>query len=144
MDMVTPIATQVVALLAPFLPQLTSVGQDISQGISNELQAHSFQLAQALWARLRPKTDSSPAFQTAVDDAVSQPADADAQASLRLQLKKLLADDPTLVSDLQQVLEAGGNRTTVSASGRSIAIGGDVSGSAVVIGDSNRIQQNTN
>ncbi len=68
--------------------------------------------------------------------------DPDAQAALRLQLKKLLSEEPALAEEVarlwEQVQAAG---VTATAGGdRSVAIGGSVTGSTIVTGDRNTVQ----
>lgn len=76
-------------------------------------------------------------------DAAAAPQDEDAQAALRLQLKKLLAEDETLTAEVARLWEgAKAAGVTVTALGdRSVAVGGSVSGSVIVTGDRNMIQQ---
>jgi hypothetical protein len=92
---------------------------------------------QALWQRLRPRIEERPAAREAADDVASQPDDEDARAALRLQLKKLLSDDPALTQEIARVLEPqrGGTAITVEASGqRSVAIY-NASNSTISTGD---------
>ena len=73
----------------------------------------------------------------AVRDVAHTPDDEDAQAALRVQLKKLLAEDQTLteeVTEWWQRAKAAGIMVTASGD-RSVAIGGDVLGSTIVTGD---------
>jgi hypothetical protein len=95
--------------------------------------------AKRLWAKLRPKAEARLELKGAINDAATAPEDEDAQAQLRLQLKKLLADDEQLAKDLQAVLaDAKQSGVTVIASGdRSVGIGGDVTGSTIITGDQN-------
>ncbi len=61
--------------------------------------------AWAIWQRLQPSLDARPSAREALNDCWAQPDDADLQASLRVQLKKLLAD-PQLAADLARLLKA--------------------------------------
>ncbi|WP_169250604.1 SUMF1/EgtB/PvdO family nonheme iron enzyme [Candidatus Competibacter phosphatis] len=61
--------------------------------------------AWAIWQRLQPSLDARPSAREALNDCRAQPDDADHQASLRVQLKKLLAD-PQLAADLDRLLKA--------------------------------------
>ena len=143
MDSVAPLAGQVVAVLAPFLPHLVTAGQKVAEGVGAELGEHGDDLARALWERLGPKVEAKPAAQEAVQDAAANPKDADAQAALRVQVRKLLNDDPALVEELTRVLEQAqpaGSVTTVTASGAgSIAAGRDIQGGTIITGDRNRV-----
>jgi len=143
MDSVAPLAGQVVAVLAPFLPHLVTAGQKVAEGVGAELGEHGDDLARALWERLGPKVEAKPAAQEAVKDAAANPKDADAQAALRVQVRKLLSDDPALVEELTRVLDKerpAGSVTTVTASGAgSIAAGRDIHGGTIITGDRNRV-----
>ncbi len=131
MDALAVLSTQVVAALAPFLPQLLGAGRALAEGATGELEGAGGGLARALWARLSARIEGRPAAREAAGDAARQPDDADVRASLRVQLKKLLAEDPDLASELARLLEAGvasrGARTTVIAGGRgAVAAGRDI------------------
>jgi hypothetical protein len=135
MDAVSPLATQLVSILSPFLPKLAA-------GAAGQLQEHGGELARQLWKHLEPKTKNRPALDEAIKDVASAPKDEDSQAALRVQLRKLLQDDPTLRQELDSALQQAGatTTTTVTASGeRSVAIGGNVTGSTLITGDRNRI-----
>ena len=97
-------------------------------------------MAASVWARLSGKLTGKPAAQEAASDVAAEPADEDARAALRVQLRKLLADDPDLQRELAGVLKAaesaGTITVTVTASGeRSVAIGGDANGNTIITGD---------
>ena len=100
-------------------------------------------IRRTLWDKLRPKVETRPAALEAIQDAADHPDDEDALAALRLQLKKLLAEDEALAKELAHLLaQARPAGQTVTASGnRSVAIGGSVSGSVIVTGDRNKINQ---
>ena len=135
------IARQIVQFLAPFLPYLLKAVEKAAEEAGRKLGAAAWEQAQALWARLRPKVEARPAAQEAVADVAAHPQDEDALAALRLQLRKLLEEDPALreeVARLWQETRATG--PTVAAVGpRSVAIGGDVSGSVIITGDHHRV-----
>lgn len=65
-----------------------------------------------LWSRLRPKVEARPAAAEAVQDAARAPEDADAQAALRLQLRKILEADSSLAAEVAKLLEAAGPQTS--------------------------------
>jgi L-fucose isomerase-like protein len=74
----------------------------------------------------------------AVQDVVAVPQDGDAQAALRLAVRKLLAADPQLLADVAQMVQQEAPRQR--AGDRSVVIGGSQSGGTNVTGDSNRIR----
>jgi hypothetical protein len=135
------IARQIVPFLAPFLPYLLKAGEKAAEEAGRKLGAAAWEQAQALWARLRRKVEARPAAQEAVADAAANPQDEDALAALRLQLRKLLEEDAALREEVARLWqEARAASLTVAAVGpRSVAIGGDVSGSVIITGDHNRV-----
>jgi hypothetical protein len=139
MDVAAPLAGQLVQMLTPFLPYLARAGE----AVAPQLEAHGWEFAQKVWARLGPKVDSKPAAQEAVADLAKEPTDTDAQAALRVQLRKLLAEDDELQRALTALLDenrGAGGTTTVNVSGdRSVGIGRDVRGSTIITGDQNQV-----
>lgn len=118
------------------------MGEQAAEEAGQRLGAAAWEHAKALWGRLRPKVESKPALQEAVQDAATDPQDEDAIAALRLQLKKLLAEDPALAEEIarlwSEAQSAGVPVTTIAD--RSVAAGGNVTGSVIVTGDKNRVQ----
>lgn len=133
--------TQVTQGLAPFLPYLLKGGAEAAKAAAGELgkrlSADGWEGLKKLAEKLQKKAEDKPALKEALADAQAAPQDEDALAALRLQLRKLLQDDPALLAEAAQALtslQAAG--VTVTASGdRSVAIGGDVTGSVIVTGD---------
>jgi len=80
-----------------------------------------------------PDSPLQTAVATAVRDVVDAPTDADAQAALRLAVRKLLAADPVLLAEVQRSLEhrAPGQK----AGDRAVVVGGSQSQSVNVTGD---------
>ncbi len=134
---------QLTAFLAPFLPYLLKAGEKAAEEAGKKLGEAAWERARALWEKLRPKVEARPAAQEAVQDLAAAPDDPDAQATLRQQLKKLLAEDPALAEEIARLWgEAQAAGVTVTAAGeRSVAIGGDVSGSVIITGDRNRVNR---
>jgi hypothetical protein len=138
---------QLVQLLAPFLPYLVKgaklAGQEAAKKLGEKAGEQGFEQAKTLWEKLRPKVEAKPAALEAAQDAAAHPDDEDTLAALRLQLKKLLAEDESLAHEMTRLLEqarAAGKNVTASGS-RSVAIGGNVSGSVIVTGDNNNVQR---
>ena len=74
-------------------------------------------------------------------DAAAVPQDEDAQAALRLQLRKLLAEDKDLAREIgQQWAAAQAAGVTITASGERSVAAQTITGSAVVTGDRNTVQ----
>jgi hypothetical protein len=126
------------AFLAPFLPTLVKAGEKVVVRAADAVSDEAFTYAKALWERLRPKVEEKPAAQEAAEEVAARPDDDDALAALRLQLRKLLEEDQQLAGDLTRIWEEAqaANVVQVTASGdRSVAVGGDVSGSTIITGD---------
>jgi hypothetical protein len=96
-----------------------------------------------LWGKLHPKVAAKAAAQEVVQDAAAAPDNEDIRAALRVQLKKLLADDPGLAAEIvRQLSEGQATGAAVSAHGaRSVAVGGSVTGSTITTGDQNTVNQ---
>lgn len=137
---------ETVTFLAPFLPYLLKAGEGAAEEAGKKLGEKAgggaWDKAKALWAKLRPSAEVKPAAQEAVQGVAAAPEDEDARAALRVQLKKLLAEDESLareVSEMQREMRQAG--VNIAAIGdRSVAIGGNVSGSNIITGDQNRLR----
>jgi hypothetical protein len=67
------------------------------------------QAGEDIYQAIKARFSKKPAAQEALVDLAKAPDDADLQASLRVQLKKLLAEDAAFAGQLQDLLqEAGG------------------------------------
>lgn len=134
---VTLLAKDAVALLAPALPFLIKASEKAVEEAGKKIGGDAMDYAKTLWAKLRPKAEAKPALLEAVNDAAAAPKDEDAQAQLRIQLKKLFADDAQFASELKSILDkakqAGVN--IIVSGDHSIGIGGNVTGSTLVAGD---------
>ena len=141
MDIVA-LANSLTTVLAPLLPYLLQAGEKVAEETGKAVAGQSWEWAKSLWTKLKPKVDAKPAALEAVHDAAKTPGDEDLQAALRVQLKKLLTEDQSLAEEVSRWLEQGkAAGITVTASGeRSVAIGGDVSGSSIVTGDRNKVK----
>ncbi|MGQ9494260.1 MAG: hypothetical protein ACUVR2_10950 [Anaerolineae bacterium] len=137
------LVTKVVAFLAPFLPYLLKAGEKVAEEAGKKLGETAWEQAKSLWAKLRPKVEAKPAVQEAVQDVAAAPQDEDAQAALRQQLKKLLAEDKALAAEVSRWWDkAKAADVTVVASGNgALAIGGSVQDSVIVTGDRNKVSQ---
>ena len=112
----TTLAASAVSILSPYLAKAADMVASKAAG--------------DLYALLHSKLAQKPAAAEALQDLEEAPADADAQAALRLQLKKALNEDEDLAAQLQKLVKqashpAGG---VIKASGRGVAAGGDISG----------------
>lgn len=126
------------AFLAPFLPSLVKAGEKVAEKAADAVSDEAFKYAKALWEKLRPSVDAKPAAKEAVEDVAAHPDDEDSLVVLRRQLEKLLEADHGLADDLAGIWQEAqaANVVQVTASGeRSVAVGGDVTGSTIVTGD---------
>ncbi len=138
--------SQLTQFLAPLLPYLLKGSIELAKSAAGELgkklSADSWEGLKKLAGRIQQKAAAKPALHEALTDAQANPQDEDALAALRLQLKKLLQEDPGLLAEAQRLLapiQTSGT-TVVTASGeRSVAIGGDVSGSVIITGDQHTV-----
>jgi thioredoxin-like negative regulator of GroEL len=140
------LAKETVTFLAPFLPYLVKASEGAAEEVGKQLGEKvgggAWEKAEALWVKLRPRMEATEATRDAIQEVAAAPGDEDARAVLRVQLKKLLAEDESLareVSEMQREMRHAG--VSVAAIGdRSVAIGGKVSGSNIVTGDQNKIR----
>jgi hypothetical protein len=126
-----------VAFLAPFLPYLIRLGENVAEAAGAKLGAEGWNFAKALWGKLRPKVEAKPAAQEAVGDVAHAPEDEDALAALRLQLRKLLAEDEALAGEVGRLWREAeaANVVTVTASGERSVAAQTITGSTVTTGD---------
>jgi hypothetical protein len=128
-------AAALTTFLTPHLSWLIQSGQAASPG-----HEATWSTAQAIWALLSPQMAARPTAQEAAADLAKHPGDQDFAAALRVQLKKILEQDPVLAVAITNVFAAQSEgappgthiRQTVSGSGNQVI--GQVSGGSVVFG----------
>ncbi len=138
MDVAT-LAKDVVSFLAPFLPYLLKMGEKAAEEIGAKAGAEAWERAKALWGRLHPRIEAKPAAQEAVKDAAAAPQDEDAQATLRLQIRKILAEDETLAAEIAHLWEE--KKAAGVTVNRSVIIIGKASDNIIITGDGNQVQK---
>ena len=138
MDIVA-LASSVTTALVPLLPYLLKAGEKAAEETGKTVAGQSWDWAKSLWTKLKPKVEANPAALVAAQDVAQAPGDEDLQATLRVQLKKLLTEDQSLAEDVSRWLEQGkAAGINVSAIGeRSVAIGRDFQGT-IITGDQNK------
>jgi hypothetical protein len=97
-------------------------------------------LGRRLLQRILRREESRPAIEAAVADVVAAPQDEDFAMALRAQLKKVLAADPELASDVASLLKGAESTATVTASGKRAIAAHTISGVAAT-GDNTKIQR---
>ena len=109
--------TQLVTLLAPIaFAHLDYIRGKVAEGALTEGGKELVKL-------LKDKLLSKPTAAEAVEDAAKNPADPDAQAALRIQLKKLLESDPefaataTRLAPAAQIIQTGDNNKAAIVQG---------------------------
>lgn len=103
MDPIT-LATAAVAALAPYLGKA-------AERFATAAGDTAFRKAGELYGALKQRLIGHPVAAAALEDLERTPADTDAQAQLRMQLKKLIADDAAFASELATLTAAA---TTLS------------------------------
>ncbi|WGV24742.1 hypothetical protein [Halotia branconii] len=98
--------TLLVKILAPCLPFLLNVGNKAVEGASQKVGEDVWNKAKVIWAKLHPQVEAKAAAKEVATDVATNPDDEDLQASLRVQLKKILDADKTLAQEIAQILQA--------------------------------------
>ena len=106
MDAVVPLAGQIVQILAPFLPYLVKVGEGLGTRAAQQMEDKGWDLATKLWGRLAAQVDAKPSVKEAAADVAAQPADEDARAALRVQIKSCWPMSP-LAAGARGAVEGG-------------------------------------
>jgi len=140
MDIAT-LAKEVALFLTPFLPYLLKAGEKAAEEAGTKLGSAAWERAKGLWSRLRPQIEAKPTAQEAVTDAAAAPHDEDAQAALRLQLKKLFTENEELAREIgQQWGAAQAAGVTIIASGERSVAAQNITGSTIITGDHKTVQ----
>lgn len=124
------------AFLAPLLPALLNIGGRVAQETVEAVGEDAVGLGRRIWDKLRGRVEEKPAATEAVNDVAERPDDEDRQAALRIQLRKLLEEDPELAAELSGLWEEGKAKgvvnVNVTASGAgSVAVGRDAQGTNI-------------
>ncbi|BAY23237.1 hypothetical protein NIES2100_30010 [Calothrix sp. NIES-2100] len=93
----------IVKFLAPCLPFLLNVGNKAVEGASQKVGEDGWNKAKAIWAKLLPKVEAKEAAKEAAADVAQNPEDEDLQASLRVQIKKILDADTALAEEIAKI-----------------------------------------
>jgi len=133
---------QLVQFLAPFLPYLVKglklAGQEAAKKLGEKAGEQSLDHAKAMWDKLRRKKNVEQVAQT----VAALPDNQALREALREEIARALAEDQTLAQELARLLEQTrpAGQTVIASGSRSVAIGGNVSGSVIVTGDENTVQ----
>jgi hypothetical protein len=97
MDLITTLATSVVATLTPYL---VKAGEEFAK----EAGKAAVNKIGTLYQFLSKRFKNHPSAKEALNDLKAKPDDKDAQAALRIQIKKVLKAEPDMVMTIQQLL----------------------------------------
>ncbi len=137
------------------MPYLLLAGKKASEEAGKKLGVGAWDKAKQIWGRLGGAVDKEPMAAGAAQEAAAHPEDADAQAALRLQLRKILEQDEALAGEVSTLLADGRQAAwhaevhgdgavaqgpgAVAAGKGGVAVGGDVQGDVVVGTDSRTV-----
>ena len=98
------IETALVALLAPVLKGLLGGATDALEDAGRRGSTEAVEAARRVWKRLGPSVEGRPAAVEAAQDVAARPDDERARGALELQLEKILAAEPALARELEQLV----------------------------------------
>jgi hypothetical protein len=118
------VAGDVTAVAAAVAPHVAAAVSAYGAGVVARVQEAAVDatagMGGRLLRRLLGRTESAPAVEAAVRELAEGPDDEDRLAALRLQIRRVLAADPVMAADVEEIL--GGAGVSVIASGeRSVA-----------------------
>jgi hypothetical protein len=129
---VVELAKEAVVVLSPAIPYLTKGGGQALEEVSKKMTAAALEQAKALWGKITSRSEQSGnEIKKASNDVADNPSNPDAQAALRLQIKKLLSTDNELLTEIRHILQPslvqdkGGNIFTDSTINAVNIVGGN-------------------
>jgi len=129
------------SILSPCLGVLLAGADAAAEQIGASVGADVLALAKRLWGKLRHHVERKRAALEAAEDVARRPDDERARGALELQLEKILSELPALTGEIDSILKQAVAAGVVAAGERSVAVGGNVTGSVIVTGDSGVVQQ---
>ena len=133
------LAQKIAAFLMPLLPYLLKVGDKAAEEVGKKIGGEGWERAKALWEKLRRKKAVEQVAQT----VAALPDNQALREALREEIARALAEDQALAQELARLLEQvrPAGQTVIASGKRSVAVGGDVSGSVIITGDRNRVEK---
>jgi hypothetical protein len=150
------LAKDVTALVVPLMPYLVKAGEKAAEVVAQEIGKDGWDKAKTLWQRLWQGREGREAVRKAVQEVIDHPKDEDAVAALRLQIRKILAEDASLAREIKELLEElrhvtpqhfqarlegsgaiAQGKGAVAAGAGGVAIGGNVQGGNIITGSNN-------
>lgn len=135
------VAHEVAMALVPFLPILTAAADQAKEALGRELGEAGVSWARRLWARLTDSGSrgSHPAeLEAAAEQAATAPANPDAFAAFRWQVRRRLEADGELRAEVEQLLAQA--PPTIAVGDRSVAISGTTTDTTIITGDHNTLR----
>jgi formylglycine-generating enzyme required for sulfatase activity len=147
------LAKEVTTLLVPLVPYLAKAGEKAMETVAQEISREGWDKAKFLWRKISQRTQAREAAREAVQEVIDHPADEDAVAALRLQIKKALAGDNSLAGEIKELLEEfrrvspgyfqarlAGSGAIIQGDGNNVTgergvVAGTVQDSAIITGD---------
>ncbi|MCX6056754.1 MAG: SUMF1/EgtB/PvdO family nonheme iron enzyme [Chloroflexi bacterium] len=127
MDISQELIQNTVLILTPLLPYLLKGGKIVAQKAFEEagkkLTDSSWELAEKVWGKVKPKTDTSPDTKAALEKAAQKPEEKRA-VLLEAQIEDMLAEDPALAKEIGQIIQVGeGSLVAKTIKNSNIALG---------------------
>ena len=134
---VNMLAGDLTGFLAPLLPYLFRAGEQAAEQAAEEagraFGQEVWAKAKRLWDAVRPGVEARPAAREAAEDLGHRPDDLEAQTVFKVQLEKLLGQDPSLQAFVAKVMAEGATPRIVINSREG---GNDFHGPTLIGGDS--------
>jgi hypothetical protein len=132
---IVELAQKISAFLLSLLPYLLKIGDKVAEEAGKKIGGEAWDKAKALWDKLRRKKNVEQVAQT----AAALPDNQALREALREEIARALQEDGDLKREVARLWgEAEAAGVTVTAIGdRSVAIGGNVSGSLIITSDRN-------
>jgi len=137
------LAQQMASFLMPLLPSLLKVGDKAAEEVSKKIGDEAWDRAKALWSKLRRKKNVEQVAQT----VAALPDNQALRDALREEIARALQEDGALREEVARlwgeaigVGEGSAFAHPLASGDRSVAVGGDVSGSVILTGDHNKVE----
>lgn len=99
------LAKEVAALVIPLTPYLAKAGEKAAEAVVQEIGREGWGKAKSLWQSLWQGREEKETVREAVQEVIDHPADEDAAAALRLQIRKVLTEDASLAGEIAALMK---------------------------------------
>jgi hypothetical protein len=136
---VVELAQKIGAFLLPLLPYLLKAGEEADKEAGKKFGGEAWEQAKALWGKLAPNER----MHKAAEAAAALPENPAIQQGLAAEIARALEEDPALQGEIARLWgeDRSAGRTVIASGDRSVATGGNVSGSTIVTGDNNNVER---